>query len=640
LSLFDPQALGSLRRGRFRYLPVVPGRMEFADEVRREMLREPPQLVAVELPATLESAYARSVQRLPELSIIVYDSDSSDEAIYVPVEATDPFVEALRSAHELGIPTAFLDPDLSDKPHVEGAYPDSCAVSRVGLQKYVESFRMQAREPDGTLLIHAEGAAWKLQGCDPEAEILVVVTLNLLDPLLEAMEHPKAQPLRKRARRNVRALNLHPDSLAEILTDAPFAQAAYEAHRGTPLPEDRASQTTRRNKNGWSVVETSQADPKLDALQEWAGRRLDRQQINFSIFAAAEKLHERKTGECLSHWQRRMWARYSRNLALIQNQLLPPLFDMIVAARSTVDDNFAWEFWQAGGWYPFQKIDAGLPTVQVSGEQMWIDRRQVRLRRRASRQKGRPKPVGLKGKKGERFPGEWRSEWRNTGICSYPPEDIVIEDFGAFLKKKGKSILSEERTRVEPFSTSLRDGIDLRETLRNWHNGKKIYVRENQRIAGEVGAVVLIFDEQRDHRYPYCITWLGEHQNESDMAFYATDPYQNFVGPGIGRAEYGGLLLSLPPHRMSDVWQDWDYAFAESKSERLLAAALDYSLEKIVVYAAAKPPRGIFKTLAARLGRKIVYIPIGQLSPVALKKIRLMHILDGHDRRQTAKDYI
>jgi Mor family transcriptional regulator len=91
---------------------------------------------------------------------------------------------------------------------------------------------------------------------------------------------------------------------------------------------------------------------------------------------------------------------------------------------------------------------------------------------------------------------------------------------------------------------------------------------------------------------------------------------------------------------MSDVWGDWDYAFTESKSEKLLAAALDYTLEKIVVYAAAKPPRSIFKTLAARLGRKIVYIPIGQLSPVALKKIRLMHVLDGHDRREIAKDYI
>lgn len=55
----------------------------------------------------------------------------------------------------------------------------------------------------------------------------------------------------------------------------------------------------------------------------------------------------------------------------------------------------------------------------------------------------------------------------------------------------------------------------------------------------------MIFDDERDDRYPYCITWLGEHQNESDMAFYATDPYQNFAGPGIGRAEYGGDSCSV-----------------------------------------------------------------------------------------------
>ena len=89
-----------------------------------------------------------------------------------------------------------------------------------------------------------------------------------------------------------------------------------------------------------------------------------------------------------------------------------------------------------------------------------------------------------------------------------------------------------------------------------------------------------------------------------------------------------------------DVWHDEDYSLAQSKPERLLLAALDYSLERNVVYVAARPPRSIFRTIAGRLGRKIIYIPIGQLSPVALKKIRVFHVLDGHDRRETAKEYI
>ena len=44
---------GSLQRGRFRYFPVVPGRLEFAIELRQAMLRERPQVVALELPTTL-----------------------------------------------------------------------------------------------------------------------------------------------------------------------------------------------------------------------------------------------------------------------------------------------------------------------------------------------------------------------------------------------------------------------------------------------------------------------------------------------------------------------------------------------------------------------------------------------------------
>lgn len=72
----------------------------------------------------------------------------------------------------------------------------------------------------------------------------------------------------------------------------------------------------------------------------------------------------------------------------------------------------------------------------------------------------------------------------------------------------------------------------------------------------------------------------------------------------------------------------------------MLLGALDYSIHRYVVYVAAKPPRSIFKTVAARMGRTIIYIPLGQLSPVTLKKIRVVHVLDGYDKRDTAKDYL
>jgi hypothetical protein len=242
-------------------------------------------------------------------------------------------------------------------------------------------------------------------------------------------------------------------------------------------------------------------------------------------------------------------------------------------------------------------------------------------------------------RKREKHKGEWASQTNGNSICSYPPEDLIIENYGRFLKRYAKTKISEERSYVEPFLASILDGIDLRETVRNWHQGK-LFVKESGKFSGDIGALVIIFDEDRDNRYHYLTTWLGEHQNESDMAFYSTEPFEHLVGPGIGRAEYGGLLMTLPPRRLFDVWNDLDYDWAETKAERLLMAGLDYSLERHVIYIAAKPPRSVFRQLAARVNRKIVYIPLGQLSPAKLKKIRVVHVLDSYRRREEAKQYI
>ena len=602
LSFPDP---GSLQRGRFTYFPVVPGKLEFAIEVRRAILRDKPRVIALELPTTLRDHYLRAVGRLPEMSVILYnDGQEEDRAIYVPVEPADPFTEAIRTGLETGAEIVFADPDAGERPHLPDEYPDSYALRHIPLEKYVEAYRLWPQPRSEEIAAHANGIAWKLQGCDPLANVLVVVSLNLLDPVLDAMERPQAQPMAAK-RRHVQVLNPHPESLAEITIEYPYLQDLYEQFRVT--------------------------------MQD--AESIDRRRAQFAVFREAENTYETNTGEKVAHWQRRLLGRYTRNLALVNQELAARVFDITVAARSVVDDNYAWEVWEAANRYPHQKAASDLMTVKISGEEVWLDTKKMRLRRRLPSKKRRLRPVGLKARKKEKVPGEWATELNGASICSYPPEDLVIEDYGRFLKKKGKSLLSEERSRTEPFTTSLLDGIDIRETIRNWHQ-KKIYVRNFQKIHGEVGSVVVIFDEDRDDRYPYMTTWLGEHQNESDMAFYSTYPFDNMVGPGIGRGEYGGFLMSLPARRMYDVWQDPDYDLAENKPERLLLAGLDYSLHRYVVYVAAKPPRSVFRNIAARFARTIVYIPIGQLSPVSLKKIRVVHVLDGYDKRELAKDYI
>jgi len=599
---------GGLDRGRYLYFPVAPGRVEFAVALRRLLLEQRPQVVAIELPSFLEDAYRRALARLPEMSVILYTEENADEddrSIYVPVEPADPFTEALRTAVAIDAQILFLEPDSNERPHLPDNYPDTYAITRIGIDKYVEAYRLWPQPRTEEVTAHASAMAWKLQGADPDARIVAVVSLNLLDPLLDAMEIPQEAPAAKRRRRDIRLLNPHPECLAEITVEAPYLQERYEFFR-------------------------------LDLNDPQA---LDRPRVQMDLLREAEAKYTQSTGDKLAHWQRRMIARYTRNLAHTSNDLTANVYDLTVAARSIVDDNYGWEVWQMANRYLAQQETSNLETARLSAAEIWINTKRLRIRRRLPRPKQRLKPAGLKSRKKEKEPGEWARQTHGDAICSYPPEDLVIEEYGRFLKKKAKAMLSEERVRVEPFTTSILDGIDLRETIRNWSR-RKIYVRQADRLAGEAGAVVVIFDEDREDRYQYLTTWLGEHQNESDMAFYSTFPFDNLVGPGIGRAEYGGILMTLPPRRLFDVWADTDYDFAESKPERLLMAALDYSVERFVVYVAARPPRSIFRSIAAHVGRKILYVPIGALSPTKLKKLRVVHVLDSYERRTEAKDYL
>jgi hypothetical protein len=599
------------RRGNITYLPVIPGRLEFAWRVRNYLLEHRPRVIAVELPSSLERAYAKAMERLPRMSVILIpegERDEEERATYIPVEPGDPFVEALRTARELEAEIVFLEPASHEKPHLNDTYPEPYAIEIIGLDSYLEAYRVHSQPRTPEIEAHAAAMAWKLQGADPFAEICAIVSLNMLDPLLDAMETPQEPPAPARVRLFDRAelFNLHPDCLAEVTSEAPYFQELYEGARNGDLKTFR----------------------------------LDRPRWQLALLREAEKEYSINTGDAMQSWQRVGLAKFSRNLATLDGHLMPGVYDLSLAARSLVDDNYAWEVWQMANRFGVQQTeDAGIETLNLSGDEIWLRTRKLRIRRRLPRMKQRLKPAGLKARKREKFKGEWAKETSGASICSYPPEDLVIENYGRFLKRHAKTKLSEERSRVEPFLSSILDGIDLRETVRNWHNGK-LYVREWGKFSGDVGAVILIFDEDRDDRYHYLTTWLGEHQNESDMAFYSTQPFEHLVGPGIGRAEYGGLLMTLPPRRLFDVWSDPDYDIAETKAERLLLAGLDYSMERNVVYIAAKPPRSVFRHFAARVNRKVIYIPLGQLSPTKLKKIRVVHVLDGYQRREEAAQYL
>lgn len=642
------------RFGPIHALPVLHYRMEFAQLVRLAFEEVKPQAVALELPLTLQSPFLRAVRRLPQVSVIDYHTGCGEEErrAYLLVEPADPLVEAARLALEREIPLHLIDVDTGDYPRHAERLPDSYSICRIGLEAYYRAYQASAGPPPCRQdRLRERGMAFRLQElAKSHGRILLVCGMAHLKRIRELFATPLAPPLERVRREGISLWNLHPDSCGEIMAEFPFLSAVYEHHRG-PLPEEprEGAAGLRKRFHALELIRGGRREQSEEELLDNAilasarrlgeGRFPDRQLIIYRLFCESARHYRQETGESVALWQKRAFFRFCRNLALGSGMLQPDLFQLLVAARGCVDDNFAHALCRLATRCPWQSGSSDLPTLMLSPQELWGGARRIRFRPRQKRRKGLSS-FGFLKRKRERRPGEWLEGFDDPSICSYPPEDLAIEEYGRFLKQKGSLQLSEELSRSEKFSTSLLDGIDLRETMRNLHQGS-IYVREQRRVTGGVGSLVVIFDEdRRGERYPYRMTWLGEHDQESDMAFYATDPAENVVGPGICRCEYGGFMLSCPPRRMLDVWSDPEYRLAATRAELLLMAALDYSLEKHVVYVAARPPRSIFRQIAGRMGRSIVHIPLASLSPLKLKRIRVLHILAGRDKRSIARDYI
>ncbi|MEW5721814.1 MAG: hypothetical protein AB1896_01815 [Thermodesulfobacteriota bacterium] len=608
-----------IQKGGLTFVPVLHGRLEFAEALRRVFRCVQPTAVAVELPVTLQKAVERGLDRLPLISVVLYQ-EKNGRTVYLPLEPHDPVVAAAHLARAAGLPLAFIDRDTEGYPRRREPFPDPYTVTRLGLAVYAEAYRQVAGRKESARedLLREMTLAYHLQELGRKYErVLCVLGLAHYPAVRRLLETPQVLPLGRARREGVTLARLAEESCREILSEPAFLAAAFV-------------------RSGEDYQDQNQGRP--------AGTELDRLALYRVLLDQAREKHLHNSKEEVTTTQLAVLFKFARNYALVQGHLTPDLYQLLVASRGTVDDNFAYEVWDLATTYPWQDPESALPELRLKGEDLFLDTKKIKFYRRFRHFRRRLVAVPIKKRKREKKPGEWKEGWQGRNICSYQPEDIVIEGFGDYLRKKTLKVLSEENRRTMPFSTTLLDGIDLRETIRNWHEGR-LYVFENRQVRGKVGSVVLIYDydetaEGGEEKYPWHMSWLGEHNQESDMAFYSTPAGEQVMGPGISKCEYGGFMMTYPPLRLYDIWRDPFFDLARTKAERLLLAGIDYSEEKLVAYIAPKPPPDRIKNWANLYGKKVVFIPLGQFSPVTLKRIRTFHVLDGHRVRGWAGEYI
>lgn len=640
-------------------LPVLHGRLEFAWMVRKAIEKLVPGALAVELPESLGEPIRKAVNRLPLLSVVEYP-DASGRPVYLPIEPADALVEAVRRGRELGIPVHLVDRDVDQYPELRDKLPDALAAESAGarafLQTCLAAVELNPRVPEDdareqTMAFHV--AALARAAASPDAVVLVVCGLHhargVVHHLTAMLDdpNPPATPLRRVRRDAAVVHHLSESASREVLAELPFLNAAYERSRGTAPP---SAQGPAASATVVDLFTRARQAPRIDPFRTAAvpepeadrPRATGRMGMLLALCQEARKVHRERTGEQLRPGTLLHLLRYACRYAYLEGGLGPDLYQLVIAARGFADDNYAHEVWEVATHYPWQTSRPEFAPLDLSLRDLHDRVRTIRFHPKTLQRRHRLMRV-IKPRARERRPGEWAEQFTGDSLCSYPPEDLALEHYGAFLRKRTERVLSASQTVVEPFTTNLYDGVDVRETVRNWHS-KTLYVRRELAIKGKPGAVVVIFEDEPiapdEPRFPWHMTWQGEHAEEGDMALYATDPFERVVGPGIGRALYGGFLLNRPPGTMFGVWEDPFYHDARSKAELLLLAALDHTPERMVVYVAPSPPRQSLRQLAQRMDRKIVHVPLGQLSPVTLKRLRVFHVLSDRAARSSARAYI
>lgn len=600
-----------LQKGQLYVVPIIHYNLEMAVQVKMAFDTIKPDCIAVELPETMQVKILHAASRLPDISVVLtYNRDHSP--IYLMCEPCDPIFEALRNASENQIDAYCIDLDVDRYPDIHEPIPDPYAIQRLGLKVYYEMYQQICRK---NLIARSPldqeretYMARRLKELSLRYEkILFICGMAHVDSILKLIDRSNFPEFRHADREVIELCTLTSESCRDALSEFGYLSTHYEKQR-----------------------------EKI-----WQEGSPDRQRIIFQLYKEASDKYKQSTGNSFPGYHLHNIMKFVRNYALIGNRLMPDLFKILTSAKACVDHHYAYEVWELATNYPYRRNIDGLPELDLSIEDIWGASKFIRF---YLKEKGRKNSIFSRSKKDR---SSFRFQPPNPfTICSYPPEDIAIENFGNFLKKKGTQILTEEGARTIPFSTSIEDGLDLKETIRHWHQ-KKLYVKTKGKPPAGVGSICVIFDEDKPEegktyleKYPWRTTWIGEHLQESDMAFYATALSQNIVGPGISRCEYGGFMMSYPPRRLINVWLDSDYQECRTKAEVLLMAAIDYAIKPVIVYVASSPPRSILKSFARRFGKKIVYLPIGQLSPITLNKLRAFHVLDGHDKREIADEYI
>ncbi len=609
-------------------LPVVHASGDFARAVRRVLLAERFDCVAVPLPPSFKTPLAQGIDRLPDIQLVTrpegsavaieVHEESESQAVevgvssFVTIDPCQAVIAALRIAREERLATAFIDLEVERYEPDSPIAPDPYALKGVPLERFAAAIVPFLENPqvNSQRDQRIRWMAYQLHALELDYDrVLAILPMADWPWVRDAYQRRAPYPEPTTSGSRPTNYGVTPRTLYFVLGELPYATHLYEERR-------------QRFQSDEHLTVDGVKELLIEARRRWtADRALEQQWVTPQLL--------------------KTMLRYMRNLSLMERRLAPDLYTIATAAKQVGGDEFATFVVETARDYPNQpqppdetraRCGPELAELGDSGTHYMVPRlpgpprawRTLALKPRPERKRSRL----------------WQMLWNPYGQCSWPPEDDRIECFNTHVREQARAIAGQDLARTEKFTTSIKDGLDIRETLRNWHTGD-LYVRELPPTRGDLEIVIFLFESPPDAAvYSWQSTWMAEHPKESTLCFYATPFIERMVGPGVGLSKYGGAFFLFPPRAIPDIWTDKRFDFAPSLEDRLVAAALFHSSERHVALVSPRPPRARWRLIARRFKRRLVYLPLGRFSGQTVERLRHFHVLNGHQVRSYATRFI
>jgi len=618
---------------RLTLIPVVNASAPFATALRRELLKRPFDALAVSLPKSFANPVIEAVEQLPNLSFValslsdqnttyrdsVADPETEDSlplATYVSIDPCQAVIAAIRFALGEHIPIAWVGSDSPPLRRNAPYFPDTYALRSTSLDRFCAALLPSISPPSS-----------------PPEQLQIDELAYRINTTTELASHTIA---------------LCP------LEDWPWVRQSILAQRAAPtLPPSTTISENENQPTNYAIDPRGYLFmlgelPFLTGLYERAREECDEDESILTeglkeLFMNSRSSYRQELGNRarqISPLLLSQCLKYIRNQSLLERRMTPSFYTIVQSAQQMMGDPFAVHLVNTATQYPYES-PLPWPTARLGIDQADLPGEGVhrlvsllpgpKLEWSSLELQRPPKPLDQE---------RWGSRWNPYMQCSWPEEDTQIESFRSRIVERARQLLGADLARTEKFTTSIMDGIDLRETLRHWYDGA-LYVKVNPPSIGHLDATVMVFDSEPDPRhYDWRATWFSEHPEESTLAFFATHFKNQMIGPGIAMATYGGSMFLYPPRPIPDIWQDPRLDFAETLEQRLIAAACLHSQSRHIALMSPTPPGLVFKKIAKRFGRKLVHVPLAHFSDSVIQQLRIFHVLNGRKVRSYAANFI